>query len=288
MACSCGGENPPAVGITQIANILVIALGRWRSLEVSSSFIATTTSNLMFSYRKTASCGAAVLASCISLLAQGQPNAKESRRVGLDVLGIQQTVVNGAQGGVTLTVHAPAGSVYDLAFEGSVASADLHLVVPGVLGTFALNPTSTAAVWFYGAAATSPPAGVFGVPMASFFVDPNGGMPGVIPAGATSQTLVSTFETQVGAVATFQALVVEPFAPGGAPTYRVTNGQQRFIVPPALTLATSGFTTGQGALITVARPRSRAMCCGMSSRVTSTVMATWMKSSWGRPPTAGR
>jgi len=203
----------------------------------------------MFSYRKTASCGAAVLASCISLLAQGQPNAKESRRVGLDVLGIQQTVVNGAQGGVTLTVHAPAGSVYDLAFEGSVASADLHLVVPGVLGTFALNPTSTAAVWFYGAAATSPPAGVFGVPMASFFVDPNGGMPGVIPAGATSQTLVSTFETQVGAVATFQALVVEPFAPGGAPTYRVTNGQQRFIVPPALTLATSGFTTGQGALI---------------------------------------
>lgn len=182
--------------------------------------------------------------------AQGQPNTKDSRHVGLDLLSVVQAPGGtlSTPGGVTLTVHAPAGSTYDVILETSLGSADYSLPYVPLVGPFTSPPSSIHTTYFHQAAA-GPPAGfptAFSFPIGAAFTDPNGNAVGTIPVGQTSQTLVSTFQLPAGTPTNFQALVADPNGP--VVNYYLTNGQQRFAMAQPTGLATSGFTTNAGAV----------------------------------------
>lgn len=192
--------------------------------------------------------------------AQGQPNAAESRHVGLDVLAV---VSNGlpslTPGGVVLTVHAPEGSVYDLVLEVTANSIDTNVPTGAALIGGLTSPVGDGTGggpqthYFHHSAAGVPatfPSPIFASDMLStWFVDPEGGTPGTISAGKTSQTLVSTFQLWQGTLANFQALVASNGATPNLPvgTSYGTDGQQRIVMPPPSSLYTSGYTPLPGA-----------------------------------------
>lgn len=207
------------------------------------------------------STAAVFLMASTSAFAQGQPNARESRHVGLDVLSVagapqlEQTT----PGGITLTVHAPAGSTYDLLLDSNISAADFSLPLPGLIGP--LNspfggPTVNGSGTFYFIqpnATFPPPTNVTALlAIGSWFTDPDGGVPGVISAGRTSQTLVSTFTLQQYTIANLQAAVTDPLGTVANPgqTLLLSNGQQRLVIPVANTLATSGYTVRGGSAVT--------------------------------------
>ena len=196
---------------------------------------------------------------------QGQPNAPVSRHVGLDVLGVVSSTpyVTTASAGIVLTVHAPAGSTYDLILESTIASADFSLSSPALVGPLTSPPGvglpgGPNTTYFYQPGATGVAPGYPALPAASvlpigtYFTDPTGGVPGVIPAGATSQTLVSGFQLAQGTPANFQALVTDPVGtpanPG--PVGYATNGQQRPVIAIPTGLQTSGYVSTSGAFTT--------------------------------------
>ena len=215
---------------------------------------------------KTPSIPAAMVALTLAsglALGQGQPNASVSRHIGLDVLSVVNRTGGSplTPGGITLTVHAPAGSLYDLILETSPASADYSLSLPIPVGPltspmgsntvyFAINaPFGNGFISLLAPIPLLPIGQILSLPM--YFTDPAGGVPGKISPGATSQTLVSTFQLPAPSLASFQALVVRasgstPAHPG--PTSYLTDGQKRLVVPTSTTLATSGYSRAKGAV----------------------------------------
>lgn len=204
---------------------------------------------------------AALLLTSSLASAQGQPNASTSRHVGLDVLSIVTDSGGDATmpGGVTLTVHAPPGTVYDLIAEFTGAFEDLAFTDPALSGPLSVTPGNGApgaplSFYFtssFGTVLSGLPASAATVPMVSYFT-PLAGAPGIIPSNATSQTLVSRFQLPAGITVALQALLFHPSgiqAPGpnsGTTPFSSTNGQKRITVAAQVTPSISGYTPGPG------------------------------------------
>lgn len=184
---------------------------------------------------------------------QGQPNAPVSRHVGLDVLGVIGSPGGSftAPGGVTLTVHGPAGFAYDLLLDLTFAPLDFSTPVINVVGPLVMPVGTGSTVHFSSGLTGFGPLGTINTGLGALFTDPTGAPAGQIPAGATSQTLVSTFQLPLGAPATFQVVGLDLVGSVAQPGLNVflTNGQIRTVLPASTTLATSGFQRSVGNVV---------------------------------------
>lgn len=172
-----------------------------------------------------------LLAPAQDLLAQGQPITPRSRRVGLQV---DAHVTGGTAGAIT--VHGPATAPYLLMVTIDPLLVDFSQNFLGVVGPASLL------------SAPSIPATILtSSNLPSFFTVPPTEFPGVIPLGATNQTLTSTFTLPVGFALPlwWQALVVDfapPLVPG--PSVYATNEVKRRPTPPIAVPSVTGFTQG--------------------------------------------